>query len=145
MDCTKYRKLIHEFIDNEISNENEIALLSHITSCGDCKIYLSNMSKIKVAIKDGFTYHSNIKNVDISKKIMSKIKKEQIHTNKKRSARVFYKIALIILALSAIFISKNIKQNNHDFSFKEEEKMVFEHLEKSYNSAVVNVAFSQGR
>ncbi len=145
MDCTKYRKLIHEFIDNEISNENELALLSHITSCEDCKIYLSNMSKLKTSIKESFANHTNLKNIDLSKKIMSKIKTEKQPTYRKKTGNYFYKIALIILALSAILISKQIKQNKNDYTFKEEERMVFEHLEKSYNSTVVNVAYSQRR
>lgn len=145
MDCTKYRKLIHEFIDNEISNENELALLSHITSCEDCKLYLSNMSKIKTSIKESFTNHTNLKNIDVSKNIMTKIKTEKETIRSKKSMNIFYKVALIILALSAIFISKQLKQNKNDFTFKEEERMVFEHLEKSFNSTVVNVAYSQRR
>ena len=145
MACTKYHKLINEFIDNEISKKEEISLLEHISYCENCKIHLSNWSKIKSNIKLSFSDKQNYKDIDLSKQIMSKIHTKTDLNTFKSKTNLLYKIATFILIASAILIMKQLKNNHKDFALKEEEQMVFEHLEKSHDTQVINVAFSQER
>ncbi|MCX8092666.1 MAG: zf-HC2 domain-containing protein [Candidatus Goldbacteria bacterium] len=50
-DCKKYRELIMENIDGEISDNNKIQMDIHIKNCANCNIYLKKMEKIKNATK----------------------------------------------------------------------------------------------
>lgn len=145
MACTKYRKFINDFLDNEIDNMNELDLLSHLSSCEECKIYLSNITKIKSNIKESFLNTPHKKNIDLSKSIMNKINPSRTTYKKRASVKLVYKIATIILILSAILIAKYTQNGKNNFAMQEEERMVFEHLEKSQNSYVVNIAYSQGQ
>ncbi|MCA1980338.1 MAG: zf-HC2 domain-containing protein, partial [Calditerrivibrio sp.] len=54
MDCTEYRRLINELLDNEITERDEIDLFDHIKMCENCKIYMVNMNKLKLTIKSSF-------------------------------------------------------------------------------------------
>lgn len=145
MACIKYRKFINDFLDNEIDNINELELLSHLSSCEECKIYLSNITKIKSNIKESFLNTPHKKNIDLSKNIMTKINSSSSTSKKRSSVKLFYKIATLILILSALLIAKYTKNDKKNFALQEEERMVFEHLEKSQNSYVVNIAYNQGQ
>jgi len=145
MACIKYRKFINDFLDNEIDNINELELLSHLSSCEECKIYLSNITKIKSNIKESFLNTPHKKNIDLSKNIMTKINSSSSTSKKRSSVKLFYEIATLILILSALLIAKYTKNDKNNFALQEEERMVFEHLEKSQNSYVVNIAYHQGQ
>ncbi len=72
-ECKKYKELIMEKIDGEISDNDKIQLEIHIKSCEDCNIYLRKMERIKKAT-DSLIYDIP---PFLEEKIMSKIAEKE--------------------------------------------------------------------
>ncbi|MCA1932559.1 MAG: zf-HC2 domain-containing protein [Calditerrivibrio sp.] len=141
MDCTEYRRLINELLDNEITERDEIDLFDHIKMCENCKIYMVNMNKLKLTIKSSF--ENNKKEVDLSHSIMSQISKSQpkkvLHI--KKSYNILYKIASIVVILSLPLLFSSFSKKETKVSKDDTRDMVLEHLENSQNKNVTNIAY----
>jgi hypothetical protein len=46
--CKRYREMVSLFIDTELEQENEHAMLRHLAGCEECQSYLDVMMKFKV-------------------------------------------------------------------------------------------------
>ncbi|MCX8084191.1 MAG: zf-HC2 domain-containing protein [Calditerrivibrio sp.] len=146
MDCTKYHRNINAFLDNELSEVEEFYLLKHLRICENCKIYLNNISKLKTHIKESYTNKSS-PNIDLSKSIMHQIKHKQSANKTKKRKNTLVKVALLAaIFLSYVLINNiSLSKNKNTYTFKEEEKLLLEHLEKSNNTKVISVAYSMER
>lgn len=140
MDCTKYRRLINELLDNEITEKDEMKLLEHIRVCENCKIYMININKLKVTIKSSFD--NDKKDIDLSHNIMSQIYKS--HPKKGLSSKKSYKlikIASIVAILSLPLLIGNFSKKGRELAKDDTKNMVLEHLENSQNKNVINIAY----
>lgn len=140
MDCTKYRKLINELLDNEIIEKDEMILLDHIRVCENCRIYMVNINKLKITIKSSFDNAK--KDIDLSHNIMSQIYKSQpkkgLRTKKSYN---LIKIASIVAILSLPLIIGNFSKKETALSKDDTKNMVLEHLENSQNKNIINIAY----
>jgi len=104
--CKKYKELIMENMDNEISTNDKIQLDIHIKSCENCRIYLKKMEKIK-KVTNSLIY-------DIppfmEEKIMSKINEREF----KQPVFVFnfrktfaYAVSFVFILFISIFLIYN--------------------------------------
>lgn len=144
MACTKYRKLINEFLDNEISESEELVLLSHLEDCADCKTYMNNINIIKGSIKETFS-HTNI-NIDLSYQIMGKISNKNRVKNHIKNKNLLIKVAIIAISfILPIMFGIFFMSEKHYASNDDTERLVLEHLEKAQNTQLIHVAYSYGK
>ncbi|MGA1845969.1 zf-HC2 domain-containing protein [Deferribacter abyssi] len=131
MDCTKYRKIISMYVDNELSDNELNDLINHIKLCDNCKTYYENILVLKESIKASFT--TNIDNYDKSTEIMSRIKKNtgKVSYSKRKNYFMWVSViaALFILVVS-FYLYNNLSSEKIVEQYKLE-KYVAEHLEKN--------------
>jgi predicted anti-sigma-YlaC factor YlaD len=144
MDCIKYRKLTHELLDNEISENSELELIEHLEHCQDCKIYMLNINKIKLSIKDSYGVKKN--DINLSAQIMKKIQKRpDARTTSFKLPKKVSKVAIIIVIFSAIFIAKTLFSTRQAVALNDTDEMIMEHLEKSNNNDIIHVTYAESR
>lgn len=71
MNCSSIRALLSSYIDNELTDAENVAVTEHISSCESCKKLLSDMYKVQDMVKSVYAPKGD---VDFSSKIMANIK-----------------------------------------------------------------------
>lgn len=98
--CAGYKKLIHEYINNDLSDPKRIEVEDHIASCNECKEYFDSISNLVVSLNSMKTdYQINIKT-----KVMSDINKKPARVI---DFRKYYKYcataACLVIAITVFF------------------------------------------
>ncbi len=155
MECLKYRKLITYYVDGELSEVQENALIMHISKCPNCKNALKNESALKSYIKDSYV---NSCDIDISRQVMTKIRSQHVNRNVAKNINkvntkkfsLFGSVAILMIFFSAValfhifgtdsFVAKKEKDQLEHF--------VYEHMEETSTDreqsfALTSVNFEQ--
>jgi predicted anti-sigma-YlaC factor YlaD len=135
MECKQYHKLISLYIDGALGILEEENLHKHLKQCKVCSIYMKNMLFLKDNIKT--SYNQNV-NVDFSKNIMQRIKKDKskgkvvslfnkkvVHTSLMKKS-VSLLLFLIIFLLFSYFVNNQFSNENNI------ENLVIQHLDNSF-------------
>jgi anti-sigma factor RsiW len=154
MDCTKYRKLISDYIDGEISSLEEESLFQHLDVCPQCSLEMKNISILSTSIHEAYNDKSSV-NIDFSANIMTKIKMEtgeipvmneikEQRENKKKPFKLVKFLqpvsiaASIALVSSIIYFSMDSKTNTQIMAQKKQnadtenvEQLVMEHMDRA--------------
>ncbi|GEM_PF-1504884 len=136
MECLKYRKLITYYVDGELCEVQEDALLKHIAKCSNCKTALKNESALKSYIKDSYEKSCDI---DISSQVMAKIRSEYTSENLSENKNNIKKLGLFsAAAILMVFFSAvslfHITGNDFFVAKKEKDQLehfVYEHMEET--------------
>ncbi|KAA0259227.1 zf-HC2 domain-containing protein [Deferribacter autotrophicus] len=131
MDCTKYRKMISLYVDNELNDYEVSDLITHIKKCDNCKTYYENILSLKDNIKISFT--TNPVDYDKSAEIMSKISRSAGKGLNKKKKNYFVWIsvaAALFIFVVSFYLYNNLNKEKIAEQYKLE-KYVAEHLEKN--------------
>jgi hypothetical protein len=98
--CAGYKKLIHEYIDNDLCDSKRIEVEDHIDSCNECKEYFNSIKNLVVSLNSMKTEYQ----IDIKAKVMSDIGKK---TARIIDFRKYYKYcataACLAIAITVFF------------------------------------------
>lgn len=151
-DCLYYKKLLSEYIDNEVSHTEAENITEHISYCHSCKTELANMYKMRDMIKS--TYTQKVE-VNFSSNVMAKIKNSK---KKKSQNKNIFKIlsyssvaAVMLLILTGTVFYSQVKSNALMAEQRKFQTYVVEHTKefsldkykKDENSTVISVNFAR--
>lgn len=98
--CLYYKKLIQEYIDNDLSDSKRVEVEDHINSCGECKEYFNSIKNLVVSLNSMKTEYQ----IDIKAKVIENISK---NTAKLIDFRRYYKYfataACLVIAITVFF------------------------------------------
>ncbi len=70
-ECIDIKSLLYAYIDNELTNEQNMVVTNHISKCPSCKADLASIYRVHDMIK---SVYRPTEEIDLSKKIMVNIK-----------------------------------------------------------------------
>jgi anti-sigma factor RsiW len=141
MDCTKYRKLISQYIDEETSGVQRDALEKHMDGCAHCKTYMQSQLHLRDMLKA--SYPETVE-IDVSASIMSRIKPAQTIRKSGGTGRLtLFIAAAAAVCVFAIAALMTLHQDNNTFAGNEKlEEYVIQHVDSGsadFNGRLANV------
>lgn len=120
---SRYKKLISEYIDGELSKEVSIELLEHLNICPICNDYHEKLTKNRSLFNS--TFDINTDNIFINSDIFySKIYRNLDKKNTNYNNKFLFKYGIVSLLSVFIFIATvkifpilNYNSNNYDFYY----------------------------
>lgn len=115
MTCQKAIKLMHDYLDEDISPSDKLALLEHTKKCEKCREHYHQLEKTILLMQS----HSNvIAPDDLTQKIMSQIPVEKVRTKLMRfiKGHPFLVAAAVFLILMGSSVSQIWKDGQGQFS-----------------------------
>ncbi|MCX7698870.1 MAG: zf-HC2 domain-containing protein [Candidatus Goldbacteria bacterium] len=111
MNCKKFKELIMENIDGEISDNDKIQLDIHIKTCENCNIYLKKMEKIKNVTETLIYNIPPFLEEKIMSQILGKVYKKPVFSF--NFGRIFaYAASFGLILFISLFLIYNTFDNN---------------------------------
>jgi anti-sigma factor RsiW len=125
MNCSDiYFEYMHEYLDEEISPENEAMLREHLLTCQECQTYFQELKKAITLVQGTSHIHAP---VDFTAKVMAQLPKEKKQVGVKRWFQrhpMLTAAAVFFILMSGSFL--NGWKEEHEFSVSKNPNLVVE-------------------
>lgn len=113
---------MHEYLDEEISAENELKLRTHLQSCKECQTHFHELRKTIALVQS--TSHINVPS-DFTAKVMAKLPKEKRKVGFQRWIRhhpLLTAASLFIMLMAGSLLSS--WEQDHEFSVSKQPNLI---------------------